>query len=315
MKISEVLKEGTELLNKNKIEDAKINARRLLAHTLNKEKEYLIIHDNEEVTDELYRIYKTKLERLISHEPIQYILNLQEFMGYDFYVDKNVLIPQPDTEILVQEAIYIVKEKVGFQNKAKNGIKNDEQNKEKNNKQYNEPNDKKIGSQSSKIEILDLCTGSGAIAVSLSKILENVSVFASDISEGALKIAQKNALKNNANVTFLKSNMFENISQENKFNIIVSNPPYIETEVIKTLSKEVKNEPILALDGGKDGLDFYKNIAKNAKSYLKENGYLALEIGYNQKESVQKILKENGYKNIYSKKDLSGNDRVVVAKK
>jgi release factor glutamine methyltransferase len=249
MKISEILKEAVDLLNDNKIEDARMSARRLLAHTLNKEKEYLIIHDTEEVDENLYRIYKTKLERLINHEPIQYILNKQEFMGYDFYVDKNVLIPQPDTEILVQEVIEIVKEKnevlnnkynAGKVSKANVSIINEQNNTETNNK----------------IKILDLCTGSGAIAVSLAKNIDGAVVFASDISEEAINIARKNADKNNANITFLKSDMFENILKENCFDIIVSNPPYIETEVIKTLSKEVQNEPILALDGGENRIRF-----------------------------------------------------------
>jgi release factor glutamine methyltransferase len=283
MKISDILKESIELLDKNKIEDGKMNARRLLANTLNKEKEYLMIHDDEEVNYKLYELYKTKLERLLNHEPLQYILNSQEFMGYDFYVDKNVLIPQPDTENLVEEVIKIVNSFDRYEIKSP--------------------------------KILDLCTGSGAIGISLAKLLPKALVYASDISEEALKIAEENSVRNKANVLYIKSDMFKNIFKEYKFDVIVSNPPYIETEVIKTLSKEVQNEPILALDGGKDGLNFYREIAKNAKNYLNNNGYLALEIGYNQKNAVKKILEENNYKKIYSRKDLSGNDRIVVAQK
>ena len=157
-----------------------------------------------------------------------------------------------------------------------------------------------------------MCTGSGAIAISICKLLENVLIYASDISKEAIKIAEENSIRNSANVMFFESDLFEKISELYKFDIIASNPPYIEKEVIKTLSEEVKKEPLIALDGGEDGLDFYNKIAQDAKIYLNKNGYLVFEIGYNQKEEVKKILIENGYKNIYSRKDLGGNDRIVV---
>ena len=201
-------------------------------------------------------------------------------MGFEFYVDKNVLIPQPDTENLVEEIIYL-SEKI-------------------------RKSDKK------ELRILDMCTGSGAIAISISKLIENSLVYASDISKKALKVAEENSSKNQANVLFFESDLFKKISELYKFDIIVSNPPYIETDTIKTLSEEVKNEPMLALDGGKDGLDFYRKISEDAKKYLNKDGFLAFEIGYNQKFAVENLLKENGYKNIYSRKDLSGNDRIVV---
>ena len=243
----------------------------------------MIIHSDKEISNELYELYKTKIERLKNHEPIQYILNHQEFMGFDFFVDSNVLIPQPDTENLVEEVISIAN---------------------------------KIKKEKSEIRILDLCTGSGAIAISLAKLLgSKVLVYASDISEKALKIAEENSMKNSANILFFKSDVFKEISELYRFDIIVSNPPYIETETIKTLSEEVKREPIIALDGGKDGLDFYRQIVMEAKKYLNSKGYLAFEIGYNQKLALEEIFEQNDYKNIYSKKDLSGNDRVVVAQR
>ena len=195
-------------------------------------------------------------------------------MGLDFFVDENVLIPQPDTEILVEEVLKI-------------------------SKLYNK-----------KINILDLCTGSGAIAVSLAKYIKDVNIIATDISENAIEIAEKNAIKNNAEnkIKFVVSDMFKNI--ENKFDIIVSNPPYIETKEIEKLSKEVKNEPIIALDGGNDGIKYYKIIADNYNKFLNIGGYLLLEIGYNQGESVSKL-----FKNSEIKKDLSGNNRVILVKK
>lgn len=280
MKIKDVLKIGIESLNQIKIEDASLKARILLANILDKNKEYLLIHDEEEIKEKIVNLYMQKIEELKNHKPIQYIIKKQEFMGFDFYVDENVLIPQPDTENLVEEVLFII-----------NSIK-----------------DKSL-------KILDLCTGSGAIAISLSKILnsDKILIYGSDISEKALKIAQDNAIQNCSKVVFLKSNIFNEINNNYKFDIIVSNPPYIETKTIEELSEEVKYEPHIALDGGEDGLYFYREIIKDAKKYLNPNGYLAFEIGYNQKKQVEKLLEENGYKNIYSRKDLSGNDRVVVA--
>lgn len=280
MKISEVLKETVKILEENNISDSKPKARRLLAYSLNKSKEYLIIHEDEEIPEQIYNVYLEKIERLKNHEPIQYILGNQEFMGFDFYVDKNVLIPQPDTENLVEEVINIVE-------------KND----------FKQP------------KILDICTGSGAIAISLAKLIKGSIVYGSDISDGALKIAENNSISNQANVFFMKSDIFKNIFKEFRFNIIVSNPPYIETETIKTLDKEVQKEPYIALDGGEDGLKFYREIAENSKYFLEENGFLALEIGYNQKEKVEEILKKNQFKNIYFRKDLAGNNRVIIAQK
>ena len=199
-------------------------------------------------------------------------------MGLNFYVDENVLIPQPDTEILVEEAIKTIKQ---------NNITN----------------------------ILDLCTGSGAIAVSIAYYCKNTNVTASDISKNALNIAKKNSKQNNTSIQFVESNLFENISNNN-FDIIVSNPPYIKTDEIEKLSKEVKNEPYIALDGGKDGFEFYKSILKHAGEYLNTNGYLLLEIGYNQGEVVLNLEHPN-LKIITAQpiKDLSGNDRVVIFQK
>lgn len=284
MQIKEILKLGVELLREKNIEEPNLKVKMLLSDVLNKTKEYLIIHDEEEVNENEKKVFLEKIERLRNYEPIQYILNRQEFMGFSFSVNENVLIPQPDTENLVEEVLYIA---------------------DKLDKDINE-----------EIRILDLCTGSGAIAISIAKLLgKKVLVYASDISAEALKVAEENSMNNMVNIYFFKSNLFEKISNLYKFDIIVSNPPYIETKKIENLPEEVKREPKIALDGGEDGLKFYKEISKEAKKYLLENGYLAFEIGYNQREYVESILKQNRYKNIYSRKDLSGNDRVVIAQK
>ena len=284
MQIKEILKRGVELLREKNIEEPNLKVKMLLSDVLNKTKEYLIIHDEEEVNENEKKVFLEKIERLRNYEPIQYILNRQEFMGFSFSVNENVLIPQPDTENLVEEVLYIA---------------------DKLDKDINE-----------EIRILDLCTGSGAIAISIAKLLgKKVLVYASDISAEALKVAEENSMNNMVNIYFFKSNLFEKISNLYKFDIIVSNPPYIETKKIENLPEEVKREPKIALDGGEDGLKFYKEISKEAKKYLLENGYLAFEIGYNQREYVESILKQDRYKNIYSRKDLSGNDRVVIAQK
>lgn len=278
MKIEELLKLGIKELNN--IDEASLKVKMLLANILGESKEYLIIHKNREISGNVEAEFLKYIERLKQGKPIQYIIGKTEFYGLEFTVNPSVLIPQPDTEILVEEVIDIY------------------------NKNYRIKN--------TKISILDLCTGSGAIAISLKKNLNNVEVFASDISKKALEVAKKNAIQNKTEINFIESNLFEKI--EEKFDIIVSNPPYIESDVLKTLSEEVKHEPVLALDGGEDGLDFYKKIAKEAKDYLKENGVLALEIGFNQKESVINLLEQEDYSGIYSKKDYGGNDRIVVGK-
>ena len=281
MKIKEVIEEGKNVLSKNNIEDNVIITRELLAFVLGVEKQYLVIHLSDELNAEDYIKFKENINKLINGKPLQYITNNQEFMGLNFFVNENVLIPQPDTEIIVEETLKKCKELL-----LKNG----------------------------KIRILDLCTGSGAIAVFLSNFLgDEAEVFASDISTKALEVAKYNNGKNNTNVRFIESNLFENI-QEQKFDIIVSNPPYIRSDVINKLSKQVQNEPHLALDGGEDGLKFYKKIIEQSCNYI-ENGYLILEIGYDQKEDVENLLKENkNYSEIKTIQDLSGNDRCVIAK-
>lgn len=275
MNIKDLLKLGTEALNTSGIEEANLKCKILLTSLLRVRKEYLVIHNLDEVPENIVANFKNKLEELKNGKPIQYITNKQEFMGLDFYVNENVLIPQPDTEMLVEEAINIVK-----QNVAKS--------------------------------VLDICTGSGAIAIALKKNLDSVQVTASDISVEALEVARKNAKNNEVEINFICSDMFENIV--GKFDLIVSNPPYIENEIIKTLPQDVQNEPYIALAGGEDGLDFYKIIAKQGKKFLNSQGYIAVEIGYNQRESVIEIFELEGYKEFYSKKDYSGNNRVVVAR-
>lgn len=276
MKIKELINYGKNKLIENKIEDENIKTKVLLKYILNVDDSYLIIHNDENQDKEIETKFINCINELIEGKPLQYITHHQEFMNLDFYVDENVLIPQPDTEVLVLQTINIIK-------------------------QYENRN----------IKVLDLCTGSGAIAISTAKAFENqaVQVYASDISDKALEVAKKNSKKNDVHINFINSNMFENIDE--KFDIIVSNPPYIETETIKKLSKDVQKEPHIALDGGFDGLEFYKIIASEYEKYLNDNGTLLLEIGYNQKQSVTELFIN---RNVECIKDLAQNNRVIIVK-
>lgn len=275
MRVRDVLSGAVEELRRYGVEEPVNKARRVLAYVFGRSKEYLISHDGEEVSSCDVEKFECGIRKLINGVPIQYILGSQEFMGIEFEVNENVLIPQPDTEILVYEVLNIARK-------------------------YSNP------------KILDLCTGSGAIAVSISRSIPSARIWASDISEEAIKIAKRNDKDNK--VTFIHSDLFENIN--GKFDIIASNPPYIKSDEIKTLSKEVQNEPTIALDGGKSGLDFYeKIIIHNAHKYLTPQGYLCLEIGEDQKDAVLEIFKtSNVWAEIKTYKDLGNNDRVITAK-
>lgn len=214
------------------------------------------------------------VEKRLKHIPLAYIFGKTEFYGYELKVNENVLIPRLDTEILIEKLVA------------------------------------DIMARNKEVSVLDIGTGSGAIAVVVQKET-GAKVTAVDISEKALKIAKINAQNNGAKVEFVYSNLFENLNQE-QFDFIVSNPPYIESEVVKGLEKEVvSNEPILALDGGVDGLDFYRKIIEKAPKHLKPHGKLYFEIGYNQANAVSSLMKKD-FKDIKVYKDYGNNDRVVV---
>ena len=312
LNIRELKMLGIKKLIENNIEEPTMKINILLQFIFRMSKTELLVNDYKIVEDDKIKTVFQYINELIEGMPIQYITNHQEFMGLDFYVDKNVLIPQPDTELLVEKAIYRLK-KIATKSQLEDNINV--------NKEENINNNFKLANLQIKcdeIRVLDLCTGSGAIAVAiayyLNKIMEGkkIIIYASDVSKDALKVAKKNAEKilcNNKNVyiEFIESNMFENI--DGKFDLIISNPPYIESNIIGKLPKEVQNEPCIALDGGKDGLDFYRIIANEGKDYLRENGSILLEIGYNQKEDVTKIFKN--YNNVKCFKDLNGNNRVI----
>lgn len=279
MTIKELINNGVSKLKISNIEYPRLKSILLMQFVLDKSKQYIIANDQNEVTQIEESTYLSKIEQLLKGVPIEYIIHNKEFMKLNFFVNENVLIPRQDTEILVEEVIDIAK---------------------------------KINAK----KILDLCTGSGAIAVSIAKYLPQIEVMAVDISKNALNIAKKNAITNSVDnqITFIESDIFTNLENE-KFDIIVSNPPYIKSDVIDRLSEEVRKEPKIALDGGEDGLYFYNKIVKESYSYLKSGGYLCLEIGFDQKIDVIKLIEnEERFENTYSKKDLYNNDRIVITK-
>ncbi|AWH79148.1 peptide chain release factor N(5)-glutamine methyltransferase [Clostridioides difficile] len=251
----------------------------LLQKTLGVDRLYIHLNLNKELTEEQKTKFIGFAEERLNGRPIAYIVENREFMGLDFFVKEGVLIPRPDTETLVEEIIEICREKKD-------------------------------------VSILDIGTGSGAITISLAKYIENSKIMSFDVSEIALEIAKKNSIINEVGekIKYINSDLFTAISDSNiKFDIIVSNPPYIKKQDIETLHKQVKDyEPYNALEGGEDGLDFYRRITEQGKKYLNKRGILAYEVGHNQAEDVINIMKSNGYKKIYTKKDIQGIDRVVI---
>ena len=233
----------------------------------------------EKVSDETVKEYYYLINLRKEKMPVKYILGQCEFYGIDLYIEEGVLIPRGDTEILVEEVLKLID----------------------NNK---------------KIQICDLCSGSGAIGIAIAKHKENVFVDEIDYYDIPEKVTKINIQKSNMcdRVNFIKSDLLNEVINKKKYDIIVSNPPYIKKQEINTLMKDVKDyEPITALDGGEDGLYFYKKIIGQSKKVLNENGILAFEIGYDQAEDLEKLLRKDGYKNIKVVKDLAGLDRVVIA--
>lgn len=285
--INELIKKGISEIEKGDFNNPLLDVQLLLGYTLNVDRLYIYTHGNDILEEQHVDKFLKLVEQRKSGYPLQYILKKQEFMGLDFFVDEGVLVPRPDTEVLVEKIIDIV-EKGYFKD--------------------NEP-----------LNILDIGTGSGAITLSLAHYIKNSFVYSVDISKKALEIANKNMmnLELENRVKLLEGDLLDKLDDDfiNKFNIIVSNPPYIPSKDIDDLQIEVsKFEPRLALDGGLDGLDFYKRIIDKAPLYLKENGLLAFEIGYNQAKELKNLLVENGcFRDVEIIKDLGSNDRVVVA--
>ncbi len=289
MKTRLLVKEGEYRLAKAFCMDAKIDAEELFCFVTGMDKVGLFLRANEEVEPEIEEKFMALIEERAKRIPLQHITGTQEFMGHTFKVSPDVLIPRQDTETLVEEAARTIqntpKEKLTFMEKLR-GVK--------------------------EWEVLDLCCGSGAIGISLAKICSNIKVTASDISSAAIKIASENADNLRAKIKFVEGDMFAPHAGK-KYDMIVTNPPYIRTAMISILQEEVKtHEPLGALDGGRDGLDFYRIIVDKAADHLKQGGFLMLEIGHDQGEDLRKMLKDDGrYTPAEVIKDLPGKDRVV----
>ena len=284
-----MLEVGIHRLEEAKIADAKRDAETLLLYLEKADRTFLYVHRND-ATDE-YRAdaYFGLIDRRAAGEPLQYILGSQEFMGLNFAVNPSVLIPRQDTETLVELAL------------------------------------KRVGEKKRSLSILDMCCGSGAIAVSMAHFLPKAKITACDISPEALEVARGTAARNglNGRIEFRESDLFfmtkrkKTVRIKDSFDMILSNPPYIPTQDIDTLQTEVRDhEPIKALDGGSDGLDFYRRIAEDAFGSLKKDGLMFLEIGCDQAEAVTSLLSGAGYySEIEVHKDLTGLDRVISCRR
>ncbi|MDW7668288.1 MAG: peptide chain release factor N(5)-glutamine methyltransferase [Bacillota bacterium] len=282
--IKKTVAEGIKKLNKREFNNPFLEAYMILEYLLNKEKLFLITHEDEEIEEETYRRYLELIEKRNTGYPIQYIIHNQEFMGINFYLDEDVLIPRPDTEVLVENAIKIAKSDY-FSHKN--------------------------------IKALDIGTGSGAIAVSFGYYCRDAEVLGVDINPKAVEIARKNVKENKLdNVNIIKGDLFmEKFDFPNeKYDIIMSNPPYIKSEDIKKLQLEVSQyEPKNALDGGDSGLKFHSQILKIIPNYLNDKSVLIMEIGWDQAKEVVDIMRKiKGFKKVEVRKDIAKKDRIVI---
>ena len=269
-----IYKEGAETLEHAGIPDAKLDAWYLLEYVTGISRASYFGDPKREVPKEQAESYREVILRRAGHIPLQHITGEQEFMGYSFLVNPDVLIPRQDTETLTEEAL-----------------------------KFTEPG----------MKVLDLCTGSGCILISLMKKCHGLTGTGCDISEKALKIARENGRRLQVEASWIQSDLFEQISE--RFDLIVSNPPYIRTGVIEELQEEVRlHDPWIALDGKKDGLYFYRRIIAESTGYIRDNGALMFEIGHDQAEDVVRLMEEAGYTQIRVKKDLAGLDRVVTGR-
>lgn len=274
MTYREAVEFGTKCLTDAGVPDAALDAWYLLQMVCKIERSYYYVHGEEDITQDAQKEYEIAAQKRAEHIPLQYIIGEQEFMGLRFKVNSNVLIPRQDTETLVEQVLKIVKP----------GMK-----------------------------VLDLCTGSGCVLISVLKNAPELTGMGSDISKTALLVAKENAKLHEVDAEWVRSDLFDNITET--FDVIMANPPYIPTGEILSLMPEVRDfEPENALDGGADGLDFYRKIAGQVKDYLNPGGYVYMEIGYDQGEAVSELMRNAGFTEVEVIKDLARNDRVVKGK-
>lgn len=271
MTLREAYEYGQRELNQAGIEDAAVDAWYLLEFTTGISRAMYFLKMQDEMSEEQKEKYQEYIQIRASHIPLQHITGVQEFMGMEFDVNEHVLVPRQDTEVLVENVLKILRP----------GMK-----------------------------ILDICTGSGCILISLLKMCQGVLGTGTDVSEEALKVAERNNAKLRVEARLIQSDLFENV--QGKYDVIVSNPPYIRTAVIEELKEEVKcHDPFIALDGKEDGLYFYREIVDKSRAFLNSGGKLYFEIGHDQGEDVKRLMEDAGFVDIIVKKDLAGLDRVV----
>jgi len=304
MKALDKLKEAIKFLEESGIEDAGREAETIIVHCLETDRTALL-RDNPGIIKNVIEKIDECLERRSKREPLQYIFGYVDFLGMKIKVGKGVLIPRPETELLAEEAIKTV---TSYESGVRSQIP---------------PSPPLLKGGGGGLSILDLCTGSGCLALALAKEFPDSKVYGTDISGVAIEYARKNADINGIkNVTFLQGSLLEPLRDlfavhhsPFTFDLIVSNPPYIKKDDIKTLQPEIKDwEPVEALDGGEDGLNYYRAIIPESRSYLKESGYLMLELGINQADAVKEIAEGTGFKTISFKKDYAGIERIMIAK-
>lgn len=277
--IIELLKIGARYLEDREVADPRAEVDILLAHILGISRAGLYLQTERQVSEQEKSKFIELLTRRGDREPLAYLLKTREFMGLEFYVDQRVLVPRPETELLVEKILEIGK------NKVSKGC----------------------------LRLLDLCTGSGSIAVSAAYFCPKADIVAVDISQDALAVAKQNADRMQVEIDFRQGDLFGPVKGET-FDIIVSNPPYISSAEYHLCPPEVKKEPVLALWGGDDGLDFYQRIAAQGESYLNPDGVIALEIGCSQGSEITRLFKARGFKaEIFP--DYAGLDRIVLAEK
>lgn len=322
MTLYDLLNEGSSMLQQAGDTDAENDAKLLLLNAFDLNLVHFLmdrlrpLSETDAAVQEQIQNYRAMVAKRASRVPLQQILDSQEFMGLDFFVNEHVLIPRQDTETLVE---LVLEEQQGKQQEEQQEKQQEQQPEEQQKKQQEQqPEEQQKKQRGQKPEksrkLLDLCTGSGCIAISLAVKGCFESVTATDLSEEALKVAERNARMHQVPIRFFQGDLFSALPQSEvkTFDIITSNPPYIPTAVIATLEPEVReHEPMMALDGTEDGLKFYRQIAKEAGGWLKSGGAIYLEIGYDQGEAVSGLLKDAGFTNVRVVKDLPGKDRVV----
>lgn len=318
MTLYDLLNEGSSMLQQAGDTDAENDAKLLLLNAFDLNLVHFLmdrlrpLSETDVAVQEQIQNYCAMVAKRASRVPLQQILGSQEFMGLDFFVNEHVLIPRQDTETLVE---LVLEEQQGKQQEqqleGQQKKQQEQQPEEQQKKQRGQQPEEQPGKPR---KLLDLCTGSGCIAISLAVKGGFESVTATDLSEEALKVAERNARMHQVPIRFFQGDLFSALPQSEvkTFDIITSNPPYIPTAVIATLEPEVReHEPMMALDGTEDGLKFYRQIAKEAGSWLKPGGSIYLEIGYDQGEAVSGLLEDAGFTNVRVVKDLPGKDRVV----